>query len=102
MQFGNGLRLKCPQVVGGVLTAVVTVALMGCAATPKSATGGGQGVSDLAPLPPVPIPADNPQTAEKIELGRMLFFDPRLAGDSSISCAKCHVPDQGFASALQL
>lgn len=32
---------------------------------------------DLGPLPPVPIPADNPQTPAKIELGKMLFFDTR-------------------------
>lgn len=37
-----------------------------------------------------PIPADNPQTAEKIELGRKLFFDKRLSKDGTISCNTCH------------
>ena len=37
-----------------------------------------------------PIPADNPQTPEKIELGKMLFFDPRLSMDGTISCNSCH------------
>ncbi|WP_064791352.1 cytochrome-c peroxidase [Shewanella woodyi] len=41
---------------------------------------------------PVPTPADNPQTSEKIALGKMLFFDPRLSGDSNMSCATCHNP----------
>lgn len=56
----------------------------------------------LEPIRPVPIPADNPQTAEKIELGRMLYFDPRLSGDSSMACAKCHDPAKGWSNNLQL
>jgi cytochrome c peroxidase len=42
----------------------------------------------LPDLPP--IPADNPQTPEKIELGKMLFFDPRMSMDGTISCNTCH------------
>jgi cytochrome c peroxidase len=48
-------------------------------------------------LPPVPIPADNPQTEAKIALGKQLFFDPRLSIDNSISCASCHAPEMGWA-----
>jgi cytochrome c peroxidase len=36
------------------------------------------------------IPADNPMTVEGIELGKMLFYDPILSVDSSISCSSCH------------
>ncbi|MBM4092279.1 MAG: cytochrome-c peroxidase [Planctomycetes bacterium] len=43
-------------------------------------------------LGPVPIPADNPVTAEKIALGKMLYFDKRLSKDGTISCATCHDP----------
>ncbi|MCW5596301.1 MAG: hypothetical protein KIT42_10570 [Rhodocyclaceae bacterium] len=50
----------------------------------------------LASLPPVPVPAGNPMHDEKISLGRMLFFDARLSGDSSTSCASCHVPELGW------
>jgi cytochrome c peroxidase len=39
----------------------------------------------------------NPLTRAKVELGRQLYFDPRLSADSSISCASCHHPDDGFA-----
>lgn len=47
--------------------------------------------ADFRPLPDQPpIPADNPQTPEKIELGKMLWFDPRLSMDGSISCNSCH------------
>lgn len=38
----------------------------------------------------VPVPADNPMTPAKIELGKMLFFDPRLSLDGTISCNTCH------------
>ena len=102
MQLGDGSKPMCPNAASGVLAAVVVLVLMGCAATPQSASAGGKSADDLAPLPPVSVPADNPQTAAKIELGKMLYFDPRLAGDSSISCATCHVPEQGFARALQM
>ncbi len=51
---------------------------------------------------PVPVPKDNPQTPEKIELGKMLFFDPRLSGNGAISCATCHIPAAGFVSPTQL
>ena len=37
-----------------------------------------------------PIPADNPQTPAKIELGKMLFHDPRMSMDGTISCNSCH------------
>lgn len=47
-------------------------------------------------LPAVPVPADNPLTADKIALGRKLFFDRRLSANGTISCAMCHVPEQGY------
>jgi cytochrome c peroxidase len=49
-------------------------------------------------LPAVPVPADNPATADKIALGRKLFFDRRLSMNSTFSCAMCHIPEQGFTS----
>ncbi|MDR2239058.1 MAG: hypothetical protein LBE33_01275 [Zoogloeaceae bacterium] len=51
----------------------------------------------LASLPAVPVPAGNPMSEDKLRLGRMLFFDPRLSGDASTSCASCHVPRLGWA-----
>ncbi|UJS16231.1 MAG: c-type cytochrome [Candidatus Jettenia sp.] len=54
----------------------------------------------IGPLPPAKIPADNPQTPAKIELGKKLFFDPRLSGNNWISCATCHNPALGFADGL--
>jgi cytochrome c peroxidase len=45
----------------------------------------------------MPVPEDNPLTAEKVDLGRRLFFDRRLSRDGSIACATCHDPDHAFA-----
>ena len=40
---------------------------------------------------PVPhVPVDNPMSASKVELGRHLFYDPRLSGNGTFSCASCH------------
>ncbi|MDG2221860.1 MAG: cytochrome-c peroxidase, partial [Rubripirellula sp.] len=44
------------------------------------------------------IPADNPITRAKIELGRQLYFDERLSSDNTISCASCHDPEQGYSA----
>jgi cytochrome c peroxidase len=52
-------------------------------------------------LPPkAPSPTDNPATPEKIALGKQLFFDSRLSGDNSKSCASCHLPEKAFTDAL--
>jgi cytochrome c peroxidase len=47
-------------------------------------------------LPPVPIPADNPPTAETVALGRWLYYDTTLSIDNTLSCASCHSPQSGF------
>jgi len=51
----------------------------------------------LAALGPPPIPADNVQTPDKIALGKLLYFDNRLGGDASLSCATCHDPKFGWS-----
>jgi len=48
----------------------------------------------------VVIPADNPLTAEKVELGRTLFFDKRLSADGTIACANCHQAKLGFTDGM--
>ena len=50
----------------------------------------------------VPVPEQNPQTPEKIELGKKLFFDRRLSGDGTMSCATCHNPEQAFTDGLEI
>ena len=60
---------------------------------------GGEGrILANGPLPPVPVPADNPQTDAKIRLGAQLYFDTRLSADKTISCGTCHKPDEAWAN----
>jgi cytochrome c peroxidase len=54
------------------------------------------GFPEIGTLGSVPIPADNPQNEAKVKLGKMLFFDTRLSGDGSTSCATCHDPQMGW------
>ncbi len=67
-----------------LLSTLLTVNLLALAAAPPLG------------LPPLPVPADNPITEEKIALGRKLFFDRRLSFNGTLSCAMCHIPEQGF------
>ncbi|MEK7794486.1 MAG: parallel beta-helix domain-containing protein [Candidatus Hydrogenedentota bacterium] len=52
------------------------------------------------PFPRMPGLAENPLTKEKVGLGRLLFFDPILSDDNTMSCAHCHHPDHGFTDGL--
>lgn len=49
-----------------------------------------------AHFPDMYIPADNPLTKDGIQLGRYLFYDPILSGDSTMSCGSCHKPEFNF------
>ena len=53
-------------------------------------------------LPPVPIPQNNPQSPEKIQLGDKLFHDVRFSADGKVSCATCHAQDKGFTDNLRV
>jgi cytochrome c peroxidase len=53
-----------------------------------------------APFPP--IPSDNPLTTASVQLGKALFFEPRLSRDGTISCASCHHPDRAFSDTVPL
>ncbi len=61
---------------------------------------------DLGEIAALPLtykdPANNPSTPEKIELGRLLFYDPILSGTKDVSCASCHHPEFGYAESLQV
>jgi len=88
------------------LSLTLLFVLHGCSPAPKvaekqappAAKPAGAVVEIKAPLglPPVPVPADNPPTAETIALGRKLYYDARLSVDNTVSCASCHHPLLGF------
>ena len=79
------------MIVSGTLLALVIAAVL---AAPAPASG--LRPDRLAPLGPPPVPPDNPMSAEKVELGKMLFFDPILSGNAGMPCAACHAPDAGW------
>ena len=77
---------------------IVTVtALVNCTKNDKAVNG------NFSALPLAVIaPADNATTAEKVGLGKLLFFDPILSGNNDIACATCHHPSLGYADAIDL
>ncbi len=48
-------------------------------------------------FPPATFPASNPLTTQGVQLGRMLFYDPILSGDSTLACAGCHKQENAFS-----
>ena len=68
------------------------------ATNPQSVSG----ENNLLGLPPLPIPANNPQTQAKIALGDKLFHDKRFSIDGTVSCAKCHDDKQAFTDGLSV
>jgi cytochrome c peroxidase len=52
-------------------------------------------------LPAVPVPQGNTSTPARVELGKALFFDPRLSGNGATSCASCHNPSLGWSDGLK-
>jgi cytochrome c peroxidase len=55
---------------------------------------------DLPPgIPPPQVPADNPMSATKVELGRWLFYDQRLSVNGAMSCSNCHFQRLAFTDA---
>ncbi len=52
-------------------------------------------------FPDMIIPEDNPMTVEGVELGRMLFYETKLSGDNTMSCASCHAPSSAFSDPNQ-
>lgn len=55
---------------------------------------------EAAPFAPLPEPKEINQA--RADLGKMLFFDTRMSGDTALSCASCHSPDQGWGDGLAM
>jgi cytochrome c peroxidase len=81
------LSMRRLRIVAGAL-ALPAFLILGLAAekAPKVPLG----------LPPLMWPRQNPYSADKVELGRYLYFDRRLSADETISCASCHDPQKAF------
>lgn len=51
---------------------------------------------------PEPLPVLEAPAAARVALGRALFFDRRLSGDGTVSCAVCHIPDEAYADGRRI
>lgn len=60
------------------------------------------GFKEIGVLPEMKFPEDNPYSDAKKELGKMLFFDPRLSGSGQIACASCHDSELGWGDGRRL
>lgn len=80
---------------------IVAVVASSCVSV-NTASESGPTDNDRAWLLPAqsPYPESNAPTAARLELGKMLFFDPRLSGDGNMSCASCHIPSFGWSDGL--
>src|SRR5262245_33165322 len=84
------------RVYSRLWSAIVLLPLVGLLSALSADTRPDQPPQPPRGLPPVQWPEDNPWSAAKAELGRLLYFDPRLSSDGKVSCATCHAPDKGF------
>jgi cytochrome c peroxidase len=82
-------------VMTGILTGLMFFQSLGAAGLDEHPAETSMG------LPPLPVPADNPLTPAKIELGEKLFFETGLSEDHSISCSSCHKPEHFFADPVR-
>jgi cytochrome c peroxidase len=86
-------------------TSLIAVALAaGCAGAPGPGDVPPPATADQAwKLPTaIPMPADNLSTPARVELGKVLFFDPRLSGSGAMSCASCHEAARGWTDGKRL
>lgn len=84
-----------------LLTAIVMGTALGSAGVSMADDGLGNYRDRFEPLPHFPpIPAHNSLTEEKVELGNMLFFEPRISSSGVISCATCHNPALGWSDRI--
>lgn len=99
-RFGPALALSRKNVLVGASAAcslmglALFVGINSTSAADKPAVK----IKQPSGLPDVLHPDDNPHLAEKVELGKQLYFDPRLSADSTVSCASCHDPEKGWSN----
>src|SRR5271155_3440721 len=71
-------------------------------ALPGDADSGGYAWNLPKGFPKPYVPADNPMTAAKVELGRYLFYDARMSVNGKASCATCHKQELAFTDGREV
>jgi cytochrome c peroxidase len=89
--------LRLPRVLAPA--AIASALLLSACGPPPSSAPPAQSLVRF-PYDAFPIPLDNQPTPERVELGRLLFFDPLLSGNQKTSCGSCHHPDHAMADGL--
>lgn len=69
---------------------------------PKPTIDKGITFQELGVLPPSPINLNDDSVLKIVELGKILFFDPRLSGSNKISCSTCHSPNLNWTDGLKV
>lgn len=76
--------------------------LVGCSAGEAPTEPAAEPATEtFSALPEMQVPADNPVTPEKAELGKQLFFDTRLSDNGQFSCETCHRPEMGWTDGMR-
>lgn len=87
-------------------TLILVIVLAACSDLSETSLDSGSTVDALFTwnLPdgvPLPVePEDNPMSQARFELGRHLFYDTRLSGNTTQSCSSCHLPEKAFTDGL--
>src|SRR5215475_12477846 len=84
------LRFYYATIAAGALFSTFTIMVMAAVAQDDALLKQAQEI--FQPLPKDMATAEFPITPERVELGRSLFFDPRLTIDANMSCSSCHQP----------
>jgi cytochrome c peroxidase len=69
---------------------------------PKPNVDKGVNYQELGVLPPSPLDSKNDSIKKIVDLGRLLFFDPRLSESNQISCSNCHAPDLNWSDGKEV
>lgn len=69
---------------------------------PKPNVDAGVNYQELGIIPPSPIDIENDSIKRIVELGKILFFDPRLSSSNQISCSSCHAPDLNWTDGKEV
>ena len=92
--------------IGAFVIAIIFFVNIGCNQFYDEAKYKKKNLPDLGQIDALPLdyksPEDNPTSKEKIELGRLLFYDPILSGNKDVSCASCHHPEFGYSESLEV
>jgi cytochrome c peroxidase len=97
-------RMKMGKITLGLVAAL---AFVGCGSTPapeapEKAAAPAPAFPELPGYAAMQVPPDNPMTAEKVALGKQLYYDKRLSGDGSRSCYSCHLKENGLTDGRPL